>query len=174
MLTTLIDLGANTTFVLFQCDTLHHYHWVTNGKFLMVLLKNLLSSLVVLVYDNFPNYLFYYLLLYFLNAENRGENPSAEFSSAILWADEVKSYSACTSNDIAFSTRLLEIRVVTEQWAQHQELSDGESPSLCCTACNVSCCHTVCCLWSALERELPCGEHPDIIIQPPDLDLENS
>lgn len=50
----------------------------------MVLLKNLLSSLVVLVYDNFPNYLFYYLLLYFLNAENRGGNPSAEFSSAIL------------------------------------------------------------------------------------------
>lgn len=32
---------------------------------------------------NFPNYLFHYLLLNFLNEESRGGNPSADFSSDI-------------------------------------------------------------------------------------------
>jgi len=43
-----------------------------------------------------------------------GGNPSAEFSSAILQAVELKSYSACASNDMAFPTPLSEARVVTE------------------------------------------------------------
>lgn len=57
----------------------------------------------------------YYLLLYFLNEENRGGNPSGEFSSAILQADELESYNAQASNDIPFPTPLLEVRMVTER-----------------------------------------------------------
>lgn len=81
----------------------------------MVLLKKNLLSGLVLVYANFPNYLFYYLLLYFLNEENRGGNPSGEFSGALLQADELKSYNARASNDIPFPTPLLEARTVTER-----------------------------------------------------------
>lgn len=172
MLTTLIDLGTNTIFVVLWYDTLHHYHWVTNDKFLMVLFRK--PTFLFSICDNFPILKFNYFLLYFLDEDNRGWNPSAEFCSAILWADELKSYSACASNYVAFPAPLLEAKTVTEWLAHHHRLSEGQSPSLCCMARNVSCCHTVCCLWSTLEQEHPYGEHSDVIIQPPDLDLENS